>query len=103
VLLRTLPILDLTAYLTDFSQTAGLLANLDLLITVDTAPAHLAGAMGIPAWLLLPSNPDFRWLLGRDDSPWYPSMRLFRQRKRANWDEVVGRVNAELTRFAPVD
>ena len=72
-------IVDLTAELTDFGQTAALLSCLDLLISVDTSVAHLAGALGRPVWLLLPHVPDFRWLLGRDDSPWYPTLRLFRQ------------------------
>ncbi|MBV9138057.1 MAG: hypothetical protein JO357_13450, partial [Hyphomicrobiales bacterium] len=76
---------DLSAELTDFAQTAGALAALDLLISVDTAPAHLAGAMGKPVWMLLPFVPDWRWLLEREDSPWYPTLRLFRQRTRGDW------------------
>lgn len=79
------------AALTDFADTAGLLANLDLLITVDTAVAHLAGSIGILVWLLLPHAPDHRWMLGREDSPWYPSMRLFRQTNRGRWDDVLDR------------
>jgi len=65
--------------LKDFCDTAALLGQLDLLVTVDTSVAHLAGALGRPVWLLLPRVPDWRWMLDRDDSPWYPSMRLFRQ------------------------
>jgi len=63
-----------------------------LLITVDTAVAHLAGALGRPVWILLPYNPDWRWLTEREDSPWYPSVRLFRQSAIGDWDEVIRRV-----------
>ncbi len=72
-------LVDLSAHLNDFADTAAALANLDLLITVDTAVAHLAGALGKPVWILLTHNPDWRWLLDREDSPWYPTARLFRQ------------------------
>ena len=71
------------------------------MITADTSVAHLAGAMAKPVWLLLPFAPDWRWLLGREDSPWYPTMRLFRQPKPGDWAEVIARVKAELGRFAP--
>ena len=73
-----------------------LLRSLDLVITVDTAMAHLAGALGVAAWVVLPFTPDWRWLLERSDSPWYPSMRLFRQRQQGNWDEVFERIAAAL-------
>lgn len=73
----------------NFAETAAIVANLDLLITVDTSLAHLAGALGRPAWTLLPYAPDWRWMLGRDDTPWYPTMRLFRQEKARGWAEVV--------------
>jgi len=89
-------IVDLTADLTDFAETAALLRCLDLVITVDTSVAHLAGAMGCPTWILLPYNPDWRWLLDRDDSPWYPTIRLFRQPKPRDYDSVIDRVGAEL-------
>jgi hypothetical protein len=89
-------IVDLTAQLTDFSETAALIACLDLVITVDTSVAHLAGAMGCPAWILLPFSPDYRWLLDRDDSPWYPSVRLFRQSDRRDYGEVLARVRNAL-------
>ncbi|HYO07793.1 MAG TPA: tetratricopeptide repeat protein [Tepidisphaeraceae bacterium] len=92
----TLPLIDLTTHLRDFADTAALVANLDLVICVDTAVAHLAGAMGKPTWLLLPRNPDFRWLLGRDDTPWYPTLRLFRQPALRDWDSVIERVAGEL-------
>jgi tetratricopeptide (TPR) repeat protein len=82
--------------LDDFSDTAALLDVMDLVITVDTSVAHLAGAMGKPTWLLLPYNPDWRWLLDRDDSPWYPSFRLFRQTQARYWAPVLQRVKREL-------
>ena len=75
--------------LRDFSDTAHLVRQLDLVISVDTAVAHLAGALNRPTWLLLPQNADFRWLKDRSDSPWYPSMRLFRQRQHGDWSGVV--------------
>jgi hypothetical protein len=71
--------------LRDFSDTAALIDLIDLVITVDTSVAHLAGAMGKPVWIFLPLNPDWRWLLDRKDSPWYPSARLFRQQQIADW------------------
>ena len=70
---------DLSALLPDYAETAALVAGLDLVIAVDTSVAHLAGALGVPVWLLLPYAPDWRWLLGRTDSPWYRSIRIFRQ------------------------
>ena len=82
--------------LRDFSDTAALIANLDLVISVDTAVAHLAGALAKPVWVLLPFVPDWRWLLDRDDSPWYPTMRLFRQDESRTWDNVIARVSATL-------
>ena len=75
--------------LKDFSDTAHIVQQLDLVISVDTAVAHLAGALNRPTWLLLPQNADFRWLKERSDSPWYPSMRLFRQRQHGDWSGVV--------------
>jgi hypothetical protein len=89
-------VLDLTAHLTDFAETAALASCVDLVITVDTSVAHLAGALGRPTWLLLPYTPDFRWLLGRDDSPWYPTLRLFRQRESRDWEGVLDSVRREL-------
>lgn len=90
------PLQDLRPLIRDFDDTAALLEQLDLLITVDTSVAHLAGALGRPTWLLLPAKPDWRWLLGRDDSPWYPGMRLFRQTRADDWPAVVDRVAAAL-------
>jgi tetratricopeptide (TPR) repeat protein len=85
-----------SAALTDYADTAALLAGLDLLISVDTSAVHLAGAMGLPVWTLLPYCPDYRWLLGRDDSPWYPSMRLFRQDRPGEWGPVIDQVRLAL-------
>ncbi len=82
--------------LEDFSDTAGLIENLDLVISVDTATAHLAGAMGKPVWTLLPFAPDWRWLTKRNDTPWYPTMRLFRQPEYGNWKRVIQDVKQAL-------
>jgi Flp pilus assembly protein TadD len=84
--------------LTDFTDTAAVISRLDLVICVDTAVAHLAGALGKPVWLLVAQPADFRWLEGREDSPWYPTMQLFRQSKRGDWDEVIERVKLALAR-----
>jgi tetratricopeptide (TPR) repeat protein len=81
----------------DFQETARAIAALDLVISVDTAVAHLAGAMAKPVWTLLPFAPDWRWMLHRDDSPWYPTMRLFRQAERGNWQNVIDSVRQELS------
>ncbi len=90
----TANLLDAGPLIGDFADAAALVQTLDLVITVDTAAAHLAGALGKPVWLMLPFAPDFRWLLGRDDSPWYPTMRIFRQPRPGDW-EAVARVVAE--------
>jgi Flp pilus assembly protein TadD len=95
-------IIDLTEQLADFSDTAALVSCLDLVIAVDTSVVHLAGALGTPVWTMLPFNPDWRWLLNRDDSPWYRSMRLFRQQKRDDWGSVVDDVRRALLTFHPV-
>ena len=89
-------IVDLTAYLTDFVETAALVSCLDLVITIDTSVAHLAGALARPTWILLPYTPDYRWLLDRDDSPWYPTAKLFRQDERRDYTSVLKRVRDEL-------
>jgi len=86
--------------LKDFSETAALISNLDLVISVDTSIAHLAGALAKPIWVLLPHVPDWRWLLDRDDSPWYPTARLFRQDDARAWDGVIARVRVALHEFA---
>ena len=87
---------DISAELTDFGETAALIANLDLVITVDTAMGHLAGAMGRPVWILLPKACDWRWMLQRSDSPWYPTARLFRQQTPGAWDPVIAEAAAAL-------
>jgi tetratricopeptide (TPR) repeat protein len=86
--------------LSDFADTAAVLALADLVISVDSAVAHLAGAMGRPVWILLPCSPDWRWMLGRDDSPWYPTARLFRQPAIGDWESVLERLRLELARTA---
>ncbi len=91
-----LQIEDLAAELGDFADTAAAIENLDLEISVDTAVAHLAGALGRPVWTLIYSPSEWRWLLGRDDSPWYPSMRLFRQSRSEGWLPVLERVAESL-------
>ena len=89
-------VIDLRTELNDFSDTAAVIARLDFVITVDTAVAHLAGAMGKPTWILLPYVPDFRWLIDREDSPWYPTARLFRQSSVGDWAKVLARVAQHL-------
>jgi len=93
-------VLDLSPELTNFAETAAALANLDLIVTVDTALAHLAGATGAPCWMMLPFSPDWRWLTERTDNPWYPSLRLFRQTSPGAWDEVIARLGAALAELA---
>jgi hypothetical protein len=87
---------DLAPQLSDFAETAAATANLDLVICVDTAVAHLAGALAKPAWIMLAFSPDWRWMLERDDSPWYPNARLYRQSSPGDWGSVVKRVRADL-------
>jgi tetratricopeptide (TPR) repeat protein len=87
---------DFMAEMTDFADTAGLIANLDLVISVDTAVAHLAAGLGKPVWLLDRFDPDWRWPLGRQDSPWYPSLRIYRQPAPGNWDAALDAVARDL-------
>jgi Flp pilus assembly protein TadD len=89
-------IVDLTYLIDDFADTAALIEQLDLVITIDSAVAHLAGSMGKPVWLLLAFAPDWRWLLNRSDSPWYPTMLLFRQKQSGDWGEVINRIHTVL-------
>lgn len=96
VLQERADIADWTSELTDFRETAALVCCLDLVIAVDTSVAHLAAALGRPTWILLPYTPDYRWLLERQDSPWYPTARLFRQTAARDYDDVLDRVCSEL-------
>jgi len=89
---------DLSSKIRDFADTAALVTQMDLIISIDTA-AHLAGALGKPIWVLLPFAADWRWLLDRDDTPWYPTMRLFRQSSSGDWEGVIDRVVTALKRF----
>jgi ADP-heptose:LPS heptosyltransferase len=91
---------DLAPQLTDMDDTAAVLQHLDLLISVDTAVVHLAGALGRPVWTLLHYSPDWRWMLDREDTPWYPTMRLFRQRAYGDWAGVAARVAEGLSKLA---
>lgn len=94
------PLLDVGGLLTDYAETAAVMAGLDHVVCVDTSVAHLAGAMGVPVSVLLPYAPDWRWMLGRNDSPWYPSMRLYRQARPCDWSGVVQAVARDLGRMA---
>jgi Flp pilus assembly protein TadD len=89
-------LLDLTDRIQDFSDTAALIAHLDLVVTIDTSVAHLAGAMGVPVWVLVAHAPDWRYHLERGDNPWYPTMRLFRQDRDGDWSEPIGRIAVAL-------
>jgi tetratricopeptide (TPR) repeat protein len=91
---------DLSAELGDFADDAALMSNLDLVISINTAAAHLGGALGTPVWTLIQYPPDWRWLLGRDNSPWYPSMRLYRREREDDWEQVVARVAEALLPLA---
>jgi tetratricopeptide (TPR) repeat protein len=93
-------ITDLSPHISDFASTASLIESMDMVVTVDTAVAHLAGALGKPTCLLLPFAADWRWLLGRNDTPWYPNTRLFRQQTPGDWPELIDRVATELHRLA---
>jgi hypothetical protein len=95
-----LGIVNWSEHLSDFNETAAAMQCLDLIITIDTAAAHLAGALGRPVWTLLPWAPDWRWFLDRDDSVWYPTMRLFRQSAKGDWSDPIARAGGELARLA---
>ena len=97
---EAMKMVDRTSRMLDFADTAGLIANLDLVIAVDTAVAHLAGAMGKPVWIMLPFAPEWRWMLDREDSPWYPTAKLFRQEKAGDWAAMVKRVADYLRAYA---
>ena len=85
-------IIDATSEINDYADTAAIIGQLDLIISVDTSVAHLAGPMGKPVWVLLPFAPDYRWLLDRGDSPWYPTMQLYRQRSPGNWSDIFDEI-----------
>ena len=89
-------LLDLSQELDNFADTAALISNLDLVVSVDTSVAHLAGALGCPVWMLTPFAPDWRWMLERKDTPWYPTMRLYRQHTPHDWDAVLAELAADL-------
>jgi hypothetical protein len=91
-----LPSVPLSSLLTDFSDTAYALSGMDLVITVDTALAHAAGALGIPTLLMVPFDPDWRWFLGRTDSPWYPTLRIYRQPRPGDWGSVIQEILSDL-------
>jgi ADP-heptose:LPS heptosyltransferase len=93
-------VIDLADRIETLHDTAAILQNLDLLICCDSAVAHLAGAMGRPVWIALPFSPDWRWLLEREDSPWYPTMRLFRQQQPGDWTELFERIAEALHNLA---
>ena len=97
VILREHRVLQIGDELADFADTAAVIAMLDLVVAVDTSVAHLAGAMGKAVAMLVPFSPDWRWLLDRTDSPWYPTMRLFRQTAPGDWDGVIERLHRELS------
>jgi len=92
-------VMHLGGELENFTDTAAVMASCDLVISADTAVAHLAGAMGRPLWVLMPFAPDWRWTLEGETSPWYPAARLFRQTAPGNWEDVIARVADELARF----
>ncbi len=83
---------DLGVQISDFADTAAVIENIDLIISIDTAIVHLAGALGKEVWTLLPYSPDWRWMLDREDSPWYPTMKLFRQPEPGDWDSVFSSI-----------
>ena len=91
---------DLTGQIDDFADTAALIEQLDLVITIDTAVAHLAGAIGKELYLMIPFAPDWRWLLERNYSPWYPSTLIFRQKQPGDWSDVITRVKSALETFS---
>lgn len=93
-------IVHLGGEIEDFRDTAAIMASLDLIISSDTSIVHAAGALGKPVWILLPSIPDWRWMLERNDSPWYPAARLFRQKHDGDWRSVTDEVSAELRKLA---
>jgi tetratricopeptide (TPR) repeat protein len=100
---RKVGLFDAAPFISDFADSAAALSEVDVLITVDTSMAHLAGALGKPVWLMLPFNPDWRWLLGREDSVWYPSARLFRKSQPKNWSSVIEKIAEDIARLIDGD
>ncbi len=96
------PPLDADPLLQTFDDTAALVENLDLVVCVDTSVGHVAGALGKPAWVLLPFAPDWRWMIGRMDTPWYPSLRLYRQPRAKEWGNAVEHIMEDFARLAPI-
>ncbi|SEJ40253.1 hypothetical protein SAMN05192539_1010123 [Paraburkholderia diazotrophica] len=94
-----LHVIDQTGELQSFDDTAALICNLDLVVTVCTSAAHLAGALGRPTWLLLDVNPHWTWMTGRHDSPWYPSVRIYRQRAYGDWTITLQELGNDLARM----
>jgi len=92
-------VVDLSPHVENMADTAAQIAQMDLVITVDSAVAHLAGALGVPVWVLMPFTPDWRWLQQRSDTPWYPSMRLFRQPRPGDWEAVIAEMGLALQQF----
>jgi ADP-heptose:LPS heptosyltransferase len=92
-------LVDLSKDFADFDDTAAVISNLDLVITIDSAVAHLAGALGARVWMMTPQPSDWRWLLERNDSPWYPTLRLFRQPRAGAWNEVMAAIRQELQKL----
>jgi ADP-heptose:LPS heptosyltransferase len=93
-------LIDYSDEFADFSQTAALMMNLDLIVSTCTSVPHLAGALGRPVWTMVPFNCDWRWRISGESTSWYPTMRLFRQEKFGTWDETIERVADELSRWA---
>jgi ADP-heptose:LPS heptosyltransferase len=91
--------MDVTPEIQDFADTAAVISYLDLVVTVDTAVAHLAGALAKPGFMVIPFAPDWRWLSGGSTSPWYPTMQLFRQTRRGSWDDALDRVRVAVAAF----
>ena len=92
-------IMDISEDLADFSDTAAVISELDLVISMDTAVAHLTGALGKPVWLLLSTAGDWRWMKDRNDSPWYPTMQIFRQTNFNDWNEILTRIRPQIEKL----
>ena len=98
---KGIEIVNMDKEINDFADTAAIIENLNLMITIDTSIVHLSAGLGKPTWLLLPFAPEFRWMLNREDSPWYKSIKIYRQKETLNWGELIDRVCIELERILP--